>query len=721
MGLKLLATAAFGLEAVVVRELQALGYTARVEQPGRVAFSGDDAAIAQANIWLRSAERVLLVVAEFQATDFGQLFDGVAAADWGAWAPADGAFPVRGRSHKSKLSSVPACQRIVKKAIADRLLSQHAAASLPETGPVFPVEVALLNDFATLTLDTTGPGLHKRGYRPQAGPAPLRETLAAGILQLSYWRPGRPWLDPFCGAGTLAIEAALLGRRVAPGLRRAFIAETWPTLPAQTWRRTREHAEALILPPLEERLIATDADADSLRIARVAAAAAGVERDIHFQQRAFAETLSRREHGCLFANPPYGQRLGDRRRLAPLYESFPLVLRRLKTWSHYLITAFPDFERVVGQPASRRRKLYNGRIACTLYTYRGPKPPGPGEPREAAEGASEAPPPTPAFGGLRGEAPRQFEEFKNRLRKNARHLRRWPERRGVTCFRVYDRDIPEAPLAVDRYEDESGRLWLHLAEYDRPHTRTPAQHADWLDGLARVAAGELGASREQVFLKHRARQRGASQYQKLGRRGVTTVVVEAGRRLRVNLSDYLDTGLFLDHRNARGMVGESSSGRRVLNLFAYTGAFSVYAATGGAAHVTTVDLSATYLDWAAENFALNGVHPGDLIRADARDYVASLPRRPLFDLAIVDPPTFSNSKRTGVDWDVQRDAAPLLLEIAHRLSPGARLLFSTNSRRFKLDEQPLAGVFETREISRQTVPEDFRNKRIHRCWSMLRL
>ncbi|MEM9186358.1 MAG: class I SAM-dependent methyltransferase [Planctomycetota bacterium] len=767
MPLDYLATAAFGLEAVVARELKSLGYAASTPQPGKVAFAGGVEAIARSNLWLRAAERVVIVVASFEAEDFGQLFDGAAAADWARWVPPDGEFPVRGRSHRSQLSSVPACQRIVKKAVVESLRAAHRVEQLPETGPAFGVEVALLDNRATLTLDTTGDGLHKRGYRPVVGAAPLRETLAAGILQLSYWRAGRPLLDPFCGTGTIPIEAALLGRNLAPGINRTFAAESWQAVPAEAWRVAREEARDLVRPPLEERLLATDVDADALKLARRAAEAAGVAEDIHFQQRAFADTLSRREHGCLFANPPYGERIGDPREVERLYQSFPDVLRRLPTWSHYVLTAWPDFEPIVGQRAARRRKLYNGRIACTLYQYHGPRPGGasqaPAPPKETGEellgsgsagGETAAAPatPVPAFGGLRPEAARQAEEFANRLRKNARHLRRWPAKRGVTCYRLYDRDIPEVPLAVDRYQDQAGGLWLHLAEYERPHDRTPAQHADWLDELTTVATRVLETPRQQTFLKHRARQRGTGQYHKFGDAHAKIVVEEAGLRFRVNLSDYLDTGLFLDHRQTRSMVRDdvakrrvahgdpanegapsngmadgNAAGKRVLNLFAYTGSFSVYAAAGGAASTTTVDLSPTYLAWAEDNLRLNGFTgpEHELIQADSRALVESLPVEPLFDLAVIDPPTFSNTKRGGrpagdggvADWDIQQHAAPLLNQVARRLTPGGVIYFSTNSRRFKLDESQLESL-TPREISRQTVPEDFRNRRVHRCWRM---
>ncbi|MEQ8846286.1 bifunctional 23S rRNA (guanine(2069)-N(7))-methyltransferase RlmK/23S rRNA (guanine(2445)-N(2))-methyltransferase RlmL [Botrimarina sp.] len=744
----LIATAAFGVETLVRHELESLGYPARVASPGRVLFRGDEQAVREANLWLRYAERVLVRLATAPATDFGQLFDLARAAPWSDWIPADGQFPVRGRSHKSQLSSVPACQRIVKKAVVEQLREGHGASELPETTGDYAIEVALASDQATLYLDTTGEGLHKRGYRPVVGAAPLRETLAAAVVSFSHWRPEQPFWDPFCGTGTLAIEAALAGREIAPGLGRTFACEAWPRLAGREWGELRDAARRRAKPSLPERLLATDADEDALRLARRAAEAAGVADDIHFQRRDFGDLSSKREYGALITNPPYGERLGEREEVERLYHSMPEVFRRLPTWSHYVLTARLDFEKLVGQTASKRRKLYNGRLECTLFQYHGPRKRRDegrgtrGEGWEEGSGKREAgrtnefqptadsrQPTAQAFGGLRPEAERQASEFASALRKRARHLRKWPTKRGITCYRVYDRDMPEAPFAIDRYGDA-----VVVAEYERPHERTPAEHADWLDLMVRTTAQVLEVPRGEVYLRKRERQRGDAQYDRLGEESVTRVVEEGGLRFRVNLSDYLDTGLFLDHRTTRGMVREAAPGKRFLNLFAYTGAFTVYAAAGGAASTTTVDLSQNYLDWAAENLRLNELRvasrearaagytpPEDgnhLVRGDSREFIDSLPREPLFDLAVVDPPTFSNSKRLDEDWDVQRDAAPLLAALRERMSAGGVVYFSTNFRRFKLDEAALAG-YAVREISKQTVPEDFRNKRIHRCWRLV--
>ncbi len=776
--LDLIATSAFGLEAVVARELKGLGYESKVIQPGRLLFKASPPAICRTNVHLRVAERVLVCVAQIPASNFDDLFDGVGGLPWEDWIPRDGQFPVGGRSRKSQLTSVPALQRATKRAIADRLASYYGS-SLPETGPLYPIEVALLDDVATLTIDTTGDGLHKRGYRPLTGPAPLRETMAAALVQLSFWKADRPFLDPFCGSGTIPIEAAMIGRNIAPGLRRQFTAESWSQITPETWASVRASAESMILPALTEKLVATDADPNVLSTARYHAERAGVASDIHWQQRDFGDLTSKREYGCLICNPPYGRRLEEQPSIDELLASFPMVLRRLPTWSHFILSSNSEFESIIGQRANRRRKLYNGRIECQYYQFHGPKRVPDGHPRRARpyttsatpatedlNAMSEPPPQTPtaqhlvkqhlvapspavqaptsdlerptgvskpppaapsnarpftevpAFGGLDSEAQRQANEFSNRLKKRARHLRRWPKR-GTTCFRLYERDIPEIPLIVDRYDE-----YLHIAEFDRPHDRTPAQHADWLDLMIKTAAAALEVSPKNVYFKRRSRQRDRMQYQKVDSSEAIVTVQESGLAFRVNLSDYLDTGLFLDHRNTRRMVRETANGTRFLNLFGYTGTFTVYAAAAGARETVTVDASATYLDWARENLRLNGLFGAQhqLIRADAISFLKTTlsdASYDPFDLVVVDPPTYSNSKRTSRDWDVQRDYAEALNLIAPKLTDGGIIYFSTNFRRFRFDASSLPQL-KAHEISKQSVPEDFRNRRIHRCWRLER-
>jgi 23S rRNA G2445 N2-methylase RlmL len=382
----LIAASAFGLEAVTIRELRALGYEAKGSQPGWVAFQGDPAAICRTNLWLRSADRVLIRMGEFPVEDFGQLFDGTFALPWERWLPVDACFPVNGRSIRSQLSSVPACQKIVKKAVAQRLLAAYQQGSdsrrdsptwtrLAETGPRCTIDVALRNDVATLSIDTTGPSLHKRGYRTLVGQAPLKETLAAAMILLSFWKPGRRLLDPFCGSGTIAIEAALIGRQIAPGLNRQFAAESWPEMPAALWAAARQEARDLVRPDFEPRILATDIDPEALRLARRHAQQAGVASLIEFRQQPFQKLVNPEKYGIMITNPPYGERLGDAQQTRQLYAAMPSVLARLDTWSWYLLTTHPELEKLLGRVADRRRKLYNGRIACTYYQFHGPKKP----------------------------------------------------------------------------------------------------------------------------------------------------------------------------------------------------------------------------------------------------------------------------------------------------------------------------------------------------------
>ena len=478
-------------------------------------------------------------------------------------------------------------------------------------------------------------------------------------------------------------------------------------------------------------LLGTDFDPDVLRLARHHAREAGVQEEIEFAQRPFDELSSRREYGCIITNPPYGQRIGQSDEVDALYQSMPEVLRRLPTWSHYVLTDHPNFEEILGQKADRRRKLYNGRIACTYFQFHGPRPPRPtaesadetgetGKTEELstaevpAKTTAETPTETPeikaVFGGLSAKTIEQGKLFRTRLLKRAHHLRRWPTRREITCFRLYDRDIPEIPLVVDRYENA-----LHITEYERPHDRTPAEHADWLDLMARTAANALEVDPRDTFLKSRLRQRGATQYEKVDRSRCIYEVGEGGLRFLVNLSDYIDTGLFLDHRITRSEVRDQAKGKRFLNLFAYTGAFTVYAADGAAVETTTVDLSKQYLEWAQRNLKLNGFD-GPEHRFVNEDCLAFLDREGRqYDLAVVDPPTFSNSKKTEVEFDIQRDHVLLLRKLFKRMAPGGVVYFSTNFRRFRFEEDRFEGV-SIREISKRTVPEDFRNQRIHRCW-----
>jgi len=372
--LELIATAAFGVEAVTAKELSNLGYREQKIENGRVIFKGDEAAVCRTNIWLRTAERVLVKMGQFEARTFEELFQQTKALPWADWLPEKANFPVEGKSIKSKLFSVPDCQAIVKKAIVEKMKEKYKVQWFEETGPRYTIEVALLKDMVTLTLDTSGAGLHKRGYRKLVGKAPLKETLASAMLNLSRWEPGRPLIDPFCGSGTIPIEAALLGLNIAPGLKREFAAQKWSLIPAALWKQARSEAMDLMRTDRELDLAGFDIDEDALGLARHHAREAGVENHIHFQRRPLLELQSKKRFGYIICNPPYGERLDDMPVVERLYREMGRVFKKLDSWSFFVLTNHSRFETLFGRKSDKNRKVYNGRIQCHYYQFFGPRP-----------------------------------------------------------------------------------------------------------------------------------------------------------------------------------------------------------------------------------------------------------------------------------------------------------------------------------------------------------
>ena len=373
--LELIATATFGLEAVVAQELRSLGYEELNVENGKVSFVGDADALCRSNMQLRTADRVRLKIGEFTAFTFEELFEKTKALDWSEIIPENASFPVEGKSIKSTLFSVSDCQAIVKKAVVESLKKKYKNQWFAETGPVYKIEVALLKDVVTLTIDTSGPGLHKRGYREQASYAPLRETLAAALILLSRWYPDTALIDPLCGSGTIPIEAALIGRNIAPGIRRSFVSEDWSFISKKCWDKAREEAEDNIKRNQELDIMGTDLDYSVLQLARNNAKIAGVADAIHFQKKALAELSSKKKYGKIICNPPYGERLGEMTDIESLYAEMGEVFGRLDSWSFYILTSHQHFESLFGKRASKKRKLYNGKIMVNYYQYFGPRLP----------------------------------------------------------------------------------------------------------------------------------------------------------------------------------------------------------------------------------------------------------------------------------------------------------------------------------------------------------
>ncbi len=372
---ELLATATFGLESLVADELRKLGYTDTKVENGKVTFTGDELAICRTNLWLRTAARVRVKVGEFKATTFEDLFEKTKALPWERFIPKNAEFPVEGRSVQSTLFSVSDCQAIVKKAVVESLKEEYNLEWFPEDGPLMKIEVALLKDVVTLTIDSTGPGLHQRGYRALATGAPLKETLAAALVSLARFYPDIAFIDPFCGSGTIPIEAALMAHNMAPGRGRRFASETWPWISPETWSQARTEAEDLIKPEKPDYLVGTDIDDGALKIARHNAEKAGVGDSIHFQRLEVKDLTTSKKYGKIVTNPPYGERFGEEDEVNQLYRELAKVKRDLDTWSFYILTSYPRLEKVLGGRATKRRKLYNGNIETQYYQYFGPRPP----------------------------------------------------------------------------------------------------------------------------------------------------------------------------------------------------------------------------------------------------------------------------------------------------------------------------------------------------------
>jgi 23S rRNA (guanine2445-N2)-methyltransferase / 23S rRNA (guanine2069-N7)-methyltransferase len=580
--------------------------------------------------------------------------------------------------------------------------------------PSVRVNVYLHRDEARLALDLAGEGLHRRGYRAEGVAAPLKENLAAAILLGARWpelaRSGSAFLDPMCGSGTLPIEAALMAADIAPGLLRSYFGflgwrghrpEVWEKLLAEA--RERRANGLRRLPPIA----GSDADPRAVRVALANVQRAGLEGCVGVQRRDLEAIAppqgAGKASGLLAVNPPYGERIGRTEELAGLYIELGRLMReRFAGWRLAVFTGNPGLAQHIHRRCEHTILLYNGALPCRLLVYEAPR----------TASSTGAPHPLPATASAPGA-----EMLANRLRKNLRRLGRWAKREGIRCYRLYDADLPEYALAVDVYVGE--QRWVHVQEYAPPPTVDADRAGQRLDEALAMIAEVLAPAK--VFTKVRRRQRGSAQYARLAAKGELHEVREGPCRFLVNFTDYLDTGLFLDHRPTRELVGRLASGRRFLNLFGYTGTATVYAALGDATASTTLDLSARYLNWASRNFALNGLDASRhaLVKADCLTWLEeAVEQGPegRYGLIFLDPPTFSNSKGMREAFDVQRDHVRLLSQATRLLEPDGELIFSTNRRDFRMDAEALKGL-RLEDITRATLPPDFaRSPRIHRCW-----
>jgi 23S rRNA (guanine2445-N2)-methyltransferase / 23S rRNA (guanine2069-N7)-methyltransferase len=719
------ATAPRHQESLLADELIAMGLKAVKEARGGARFSGPVADAYRACLWSRVANRVLLPLGSYPATDSDSLYEGAYALTWEEHLRVGGTFAIHFDGAEGGISHSQFGALRVKDAIVDRLRARLGERpSVDRARPDVRVQAYLHGGQVTLSLDLSGDSLHLRGYRHQGSAAPLKENLAAAILLRAAWpslaREGAALLDPLCGSGTLCIEGALIAADIAPGLARASWGLTgWlghekaPWLQLLAEARERRAAGLAQFDASTASIRGYDRDPAAIRVALDSLDRAGLAGKVHFERRDLSQASPGREGdlGLVVANPPYGERLGEVPELMGLYGLLGSVLReRCRGWHAAIMTGNPDLGRTMGLRAKRYHSLYNGPIPCRLLHF------------DITEENFVSDQPRPLPGAQRGPG---AEMLANRLRKNFRNLEKWRRREQVSCYRLYDADLPEYALALDIYATQTGELMANVQEYEAPASIDPQDARRRLREALGVIPEVLDIPAEHLFLRIRRRQRGNDQYQRLDSQRHFFQVQESGLNFLVNFEDYLDTGLFLDHREVRRLIGTLAAGRRFLNLFGYTGAASVHAAAGGALGTTTVDLSRTYLDWAGRNLALNGFRGRDhaLIQADCLHWPRDAQGRRRWGLILLDPPSFSTSKRMTATLDVQRDHVTLIRDVLALLEPDGILIFSSNLKRFCLDREAIngSGGWEIRDITATTLPKDFaRNPRIHNVWRIKR-
>jgi len=717
--MRFLASAPRGFADLLAVELSALGALEVRERALGVAFEGPLEAGYRACLESRLASRVFLEIAQLRAETADALYTALRALPWSEHVDPDGTLACDFSGRHPAINHTRYGAQRVKDAICDAL--REACGRRPDVAlerPSVRVHAHANGPAVTVSIDLSGEGLHRRGYRSQAGEAPLRENVAAGILVRAGWpalaAEGVELIDPMCGSGTIVIEGALIAANIAPGLKREYFgfrgwkghdAALWQELHAAAAARVRQHAPA---PPT---IRGSDADPRAVRSARDNAARAGVTDWIEFTQASLSAAKPGAPRGLLCTNPPYGVRLEDRETARALHRELGAVLRdRFQGWRAAVITGAPDLGLDMGLRAQRTHTVWNGALECRLLRFEVE----PGSVRDFRRPRPLSDPSLRETAGAR--------MFGNRLAKNAKRLGDWAKRNGVGCYRVYDADMPEYAFAIDLYAAaDSSERWAYVQEYAAPREieieAVRRRRAEALSVLPEV----LALPESHVHVRMRRRTTRGDQYGKEAARGEFQVVAEAGLRFRVNFTDYLDTGLFLDHRITRARLRDAAARGRFLNLFAYTGSATVYAAAGGARETTSIDLSRTYLDWAQENLALNSLtgRQHRFVQADCREWLTEAARgREQFDLIFLDPPTFSNSKRMEGVHDVQRDHPALIDACMQMLAPAGLLIFSTNAQKFRL-EAALAERFAASDITRATIPEDFaRSPRIHSCYEI---
>nr|WP_136250043.1 bifunctional 23S rRNA (guanine(2069)-N(7))-methyltransferase RlmK/23S rRNA (guanine(2445)-N(2))-methyltransferase RlmL [Ningiella ruwaisensis] len=732
-----------GLDELLLKEIHSIVGDERPIKlsPGQCSLRASLAEIYALNLHSRLANRVLLVLNSGQIKTAEDMYELAYAIQWHALFDVSRSIAVRFNGTNRLIRNTQFGALKIKDAIVDRFVKQCGQRpDVARQAPDMQIYARLRRDKLDICLDTSGASLHQRGYRIETGDAPLKEQVAAAILMRSGWldaleqTPETALLDPMCGAGTIAIEAAMMATKRPPNLfREEWGFEHYLGHNEALWQSLRKSAFAAIRETTAP-IYAYDISTKVIDIAIENAKRAGVEGIIQFKQCDVLDAKVDCPPGYIVSNPPYGERLGDYVSLLPLYDSLG---RHLKThFAHWHVSLLSSDEQLLKALKLRFDKKYainNGKLDCVLMNYilndknlEQFDKPGVGA-KDASSMANDDEGQHPADAN---------DEFSNRLKKNKKRLEKWLKRENIQAYRLYDADLPHYNFAIDIYDD-----WVIMQEYAPPKSLPEKVAQERLQKALLRLPKVLQCDTKKLVLKTRQRQSGNSQYQKRDNSGKRVVVEEYGAKFYINPSDYLDVGLFLDHRTTRQMFAKRVHKKHVLNLFAYTGSVSVHAALHGAASVTSVDMSKTYVNWAKDNFILNGLiaksnaynkNASEQIQgkhglyvfeqADCLKWLANRANSalPKYDAIFIDPPSFSNSKRMDDTWDVQRDHLSLLENAAKCLNHKGVLFFSNNLRKFKLDEEGVKALgLQAKNISQNTLPEDFkRNPKIHQCWEI---
>ncbi|MFT5580127.1 MAG: 23S rRNA (guanine2445-N2)-methyltransferase / 23S rRNA (guanine2069-N7)-methyltransferase [Paraglaciecola psychrophila] len=711
------ATCPKGLETLLLEEIRSLGAPYAKETVAGVYFDGPLEIAYRACLWSRLANRILMPVIDAECHRAEDMYQAVKSLRWDQHLSVDGTFAIDFTGSLKDINHSHFGALKAKDGIADFFNEHYQRRPNVDTDtPDVRINVRAAKGRVVVSLDLSGESLHRRGYRLSGGLAPLKENLAAAILLRADWpgvaASGGALLDPMCGSGTLLIEAALMYGNIAPGLLRQYWGfDGWLGHEGKTWTALVEEAEAL------EQLAKSrqwpqirgyDASPSAIENAQKNIDAAGLNGFVRVLRKELARfvkpTHGELSAGLVVTNPPYGERLGDESSLIHLYRHLG---QRLKTeftgWKASVFTGNPDLGKQMGLRSNKQYQFYNGAIPSKLLNF---------DVDEAAvvhDSSREVG--APIVGKTLDDLTEGGRMFANRLLKNKKGLAKWSKKHSISCYRLYDADMPEYSVAVDYYEG-----WIYVAEYAAPSKVDPAAALKRLNEVLEAIPLALQVDKKHVVLKQRNRQKGASQYRKQQDSGEYFEIKEGQATLLINIKDYLDTGLFLDHRPVRMKIAELARGQRFLNLFCYTATASVHAALGGATFTDSVDLSATYLDWGKKNIALNGLSETSnrLIRADVREWLLQAENR--YDLILLDPPTFSNSKKMEGVLDIQRDHVELIENSMKLLSRDGTLIFSNNQRRFVLDSEALSD-YQIEERTDWSFDKDFqRSKRLHQCW-----